>query len=34
VLAAATCIRNAVATIRYGPPEDGVKKLEVAIGAA
>jgi hypothetical protein len=34
LLAAATCIRNAVATIRYGPPEDGVKKLEVAIGAA
>ncbi|HEX7862875.1 MAG TPA: hypothetical protein VF773_21260 [Verrucomicrobiae bacterium] len=31
VLAAATCIRNAVATIRYGPPEDGVKEREVAI---
>jgi hypothetical protein len=33
VLAAATCIRNAVAIIRYGPPEDAVKELEVAIGA-
>ena len=33
VLAAATCIRNAIATIRYGPPEDGVKEREVAIDA-
>jgi hypothetical protein len=33
VLASATCIRNAVATIRYGPPEDGVKEREVAITA-
>lgn len=32
VLASATCIRQAVATIRYGPPEDGVKEREVAIG--
>jgi hypothetical protein len=31
-LAAATCIRNAVATIRYGPPEDGVEEREVKIG--
>ena len=34
LLAAATCIRNAVATIRYGPAEDAVKELEVAIGAS
>ena len=33
VLASATCIRNAVATIRYGPPEDGVKEREVTIAA-
>ena len=33
VLASATCIRNAVATLRYGPPEDGVKEREVAIAA-
>jgi hypothetical protein len=33
VLASATCIRNAVATTRYGPPEDGVKEREVIIAA-
>ena len=33
VLASATCIRNAIATIRYGPPEDGVKEREFAITA-
>ena len=27
----ASCIRDAVATIRYGPPEDGVKEREVTI---
>ena len=32
VLSSATCIRDAVATIRYGPPEDGVKEREVKIG--
>jgi hypothetical protein len=31
VLASATCIRQAVATIRYGPPEDGVRDRQVAI---
>lgn len=31
VLASATCIRNAVATIRYGSPEDGVEEKRVAI---
>jgi hypothetical protein len=31
VLAAATCIKNAVATIRYGPPEDGVREKTVPI---
>jgi hypothetical protein len=30
VLEAATCITDAVATIRYGPPEDGVREREVA----
>ncbi len=29
----ATCIRNAVATIRYGPAEDGVKAREVPMVA-
>ena len=33
VLASATCIHNAVATIRYGPPGDGTKKREVTITA-
>ena len=33
VLTAATCIRNAIATVRYGPPEDGVKEREVKIVA-
>ncbi len=31
VLASASCMQKAVATIRYGPPEDGVKEREVAI---
>jgi hypothetical protein len=31
VLASATCIRNAVATIRYGPPEDGVEEKKIAL---
>jgi hypothetical protein len=30
-LRAATCIKNAVATLRYGPPEDGVKQVKVEI---
>lgn len=33
VLASATCIRNAVATIRYGSPENGVGEKKVAIAA-
>ena len=33
VLASTTVIRNIVATLRYGPPEDGVKEKEVAIAA-
>ena len=32
VLSSATCIHKAVATIRYGPPEDGVEERQVAIG--
>jgi hypothetical protein len=32
VLASADCIHNAVATIRYGSPEDGVEEKKVAIG--
>ncbi len=31
VLASAKCIQNAVATIRHGPPEDGVRERKVAI---
>lgn len=31
ILASTIVIRNIVATLRYGPPEDGVKKREVAI---
>jgi hypothetical protein len=33
VLATATCIRNAIATLRYGPPEDGVKQREVPVAS-
>ena len=33
VLASADCIHNAVATIRYGPPEDGVQEKRVPIAA-
>ena len=33
VLASARCIQNVVATIRYGPPEDGVKERDLAINA-
>ena len=33
VLASAKCIRNVVATIRYGPPEDGVEEKTVLIGS-
>ena len=33
VLASTTVIRNMVATLRYGPPDDGVKQREVAIAA-
>ncbi|OAI42446.1 hypothetical protein AYO41_04255 [Verrucomicrobia bacterium SCGC AG-212-E04] len=33
VLASATCIHKAVATIRYGAPGDGVKQRTVAIDA-
>jgi hypothetical protein len=32
VLEAATCIQQAVATVRYGPPDDGVRERKVAIG--
>lgn len=32
VLASATCIQNVIATVRYGPPEDGVEERKVAIG--
>lgn len=31
VLASATCIQKVVATIRYGPPEDGVRERIVRI---
>ena len=33
VLASADCIHNAVATIRYGSPENGVQEKMVAIAA-
>jgi len=33
ILAGATIIRNAVATLRYGPPEDGVRSVEQPIKA-
>jgi hypothetical protein len=32
ILASATCIRNAVATLRYGPPADDVRSVEVRVG--
>ena len=31
VLQEATCIRSIVATIRYGPPQDGVRERQVKI---
>ena len=31
ILASATCIRNAVATLRYGPPADDTRRLEVRV---
>ena len=33
VLAATTAIRNAVATLRYGPPGDDVRRMTVKIDA-
>jgi hypothetical protein len=33
VLASATIIRNVVATLRYGPPEAGVRTRDVVISA-
>ncbi len=33
ILESATCIHQAVATIRYGPPEDGVRERKVTIGS-
>ena len=33
VLESATCLHDAVAKIRYGPPADGVKEKEVRIGS-
>lgn len=32
ILASATCIRNAVATLRYGPPADDVRRVEMRVG--
>lgn len=32
-LMASTAIKNAIATLRYGPPEDGVRETQVAIAA-
>ena len=32
VLGGATCLKNAVATLRYGPPEDGVPQVQVKVG--
>jgi hypothetical protein len=31
ILASATCLRNAVATLRYGPPADDVRRVEVRV---
>jgi hypothetical protein len=33
VLVATTAVRNAVATLRYGPPADGVREQKVKIAA-
>ncbi len=33
VLASATCIHEAVATVRYGPPGDGTRQRQVAFGS-
>jgi hypothetical protein len=33
LLAAATCVRNALATLRYSPPADDVRRVEVPIEA-
>ncbi len=32
-LASSTAIKSAVATLRYGPPEDGIREVSVAIAA-
>lgn len=32
VLSTATCIRNVVATLRYGPPQEGVRRVQVRVG--
>ena len=31
ILASASCLRNAVATLRYGPPADNVRRVEVRV---
>ena len=31
ILASAVCIRNALATLRYGPPADDVRRVEVSL---
>lgn len=31
VLASSTCIRNVVATLRYGPPADDTRRIEVRV---
>lgn len=31
ILASATCIRNAVATLRYGPPADDTRRVEIRV---
>jgi hypothetical protein len=33
ILESATCIYQPVVTIRYGPPEDGVRERKVALGS-
>ena len=33
-LAGAACLRNAVALLRYGPPEDGVRETRIDIARA
>lgn len=32
-LLASSAIKNAIATLRYGPPEDGIRQAEVVIAA-